>query len=54
MSYCISVLDGNGLALKHFSLTDPESGDAILFAIILTPTSLEVYKLGKVTKKTIF
>ena len=41
----------NVLALKHFKLIDPKSGNILLFVMLLTPTRLEIYRLNKVKER---
>lgn len=42
------VLSGTATFLDHLKIFDPDSGEILLFVLVLTPKSLEVYKVHKV------
>lgn len=41
------VLSDNATSLEHLKLFDPESGEILLFLLVLTPRSLEIYEVHK-------
>jgi hypothetical protein len=43
-----SGLSGDATSLEHFKLFDPESGQVFLFFLVLTPRSLQVYRVQEV------
>lgn len=42
-----AVLSGTATFLDHLKIFDPDSGEILLFVLVLTPKSLEVYKVHK-------
>ena len=43
-----SGLSGDATSLEYFKLFDPESGQVFLFLLVLTPRSLQVYRVQEV------